>query len=68
VRHAAVLVAVIAAAVAIRAQPASSDVEMRTLTYASPGGSDLVLDLDLPSNPRARCAASSMRTGRPGST
>ena len=39
-----------AAAIAIRAQPASSDVEMRTLAYASRGGVDLVLDLYLPSN------------------
>jgi acetyl esterase/lipase len=54
--HAAVLAAVVAAALAIRAQPASSGVEMRTLTYASSGGADLVLDLYLPSNPIRRPA------------
>lgn len=50
------LVAAVASAVAVRAQSPSSDIEMRTLTYASRDGTDLVLDLYRPSRPIRRPA------------
>jgi len=55
-RYVAILGAVMSAAIVTRAQPASSRIEMRTLTYASPAGAELVLDLYLPSNPIRRPA------------
>ena len=48
------LTALVAGAIALRAQQAPSEIEVQTLRYASPGGTDLVLDLYRPPNPSRR--------------